>query len=136
VSSVAIAAFAVANDKGSIWGDFDKPFDMLLAGELEMLKEKENYSMDEGVQNDEHFEMEIDNEETGGRDNCSKESGSARIRVLRLSQSHMEDMTSRTSKLCIYGTRGRGKAQSKHSDSRSTEMHHHSKRCTSRQQGF
>ena len=71
VSSVAIAASAGANDKGSIWGDFDKPFDMLLAGELEMLKEKENYSMDEGVQNDEHFEMEIDNEETGRRESSS-----------------------------------------------------------------
>jgi hypothetical protein len=71
VSSVAIAATAGANDNGSGWGDFEKPLDMLLAGELEMLKEKENYSLDEGVQEDEQFEMEIDNEETGGRDSSS-----------------------------------------------------------------
>jgi len=41
---------------------------MLLAEELEMLKEKENDSMDEGGQKDEQFEMEIDNKETGGRE--------------------------------------------------------------------
>ena len=42
VSSVAFAApaGANANDNGSGWGDFEKPLDMLLAEELEMLKEK------------------------------------------------------------------------------------------------
>jgi len=36
-----------------------------------MLKEKEDDSMDEGAQEDEQFEMEIDNEETGGRESSS-----------------------------------------------------------------
>ena len=40
VSSVAFAASAGENDNGSGWGDFEKPLDMLLAEELEMLKEK------------------------------------------------------------------------------------------------
>jgi len=35
---------------------------MLLDQELEMWKEKENNSMEEGAQEDEQFEMEIDNE--------------------------------------------------------------------------
>jgi len=71
VSSVTFAAFAGANDNGSGWGDREKPLDMLLAEELEILKKKENDSMDEGVQEDEQFEMEIDNEETGGRESSS-----------------------------------------------------------------
>jgi len=71
VGSVAFAAPAEANDNSSDWGNFEKSLDMLLAGELEMLKEKENDSMDEGGQEDEHFEMEIDNEETGGRESSS-----------------------------------------------------------------
>ena len=71
VSSVAFAASAGANDNGSSWGDFEKPLNMLLAEDLKMLKEKENDSMDEGVQEDEHFEMEIDNEETDGRESSS-----------------------------------------------------------------
>jgi len=37
---------------------------MLLEEELEMWKEKENDSMDEGAQEDEQFEMEIDNGKT------------------------------------------------------------------------
>ena len=49
------------------WDDFEKPLDMLLAEELETLKEQENDSMNEGVQEDEQFEMEIDNKQTGGR---------------------------------------------------------------------
>jgi len=49
VSSVAFAASAGANGNGSGWGDFEKPLDMLLAEELEMFKEKENDSMDEGM---------------------------------------------------------------------------------------
>jgi len=67
VSSVAFAAPAGANDIGSGWGDFEKPLDMLPAEELEMLKEKDNDSMDEGGQKDQQFETEIDNrdEETG-----------------------------------------------------------------------
>jgi len=36
-----------------------------------MLKEKENDSMDEGGQENEQFEMEIDNEETGGHESSS-----------------------------------------------------------------
>jgi len=44
VSSVAFAASAGANDNSSGWGDFEKPFDMLLEEELEMWKEKENDS--------------------------------------------------------------------------------------------
>jgi len=71
VSSVAFAAPAEANDNSSDWGDLEKSLDMLLAEELEMLKEKENDSMDEGGQEDEHFEMEIDNEEKGGRESSS-----------------------------------------------------------------
>jgi len=71
VSSVALAASAGANDNGSGWGDFEKPLDMLLEEELEMWKEKENDSMDEGAQEDEQFEMEIDNKETGGSENSS-----------------------------------------------------------------
>jgi len=67
VSSVAFAASARANDNGSSWDDFEKPLDMLLAEELETLKEQENDSMNEGVQEDEQFEMEIDNKQTGGR---------------------------------------------------------------------
>ena len=61
VSSVAVTASAEANDNGSGWDDFEKPFEMLLEEELEMWKEKENDSMDEGAQEDEQFEMEIDN---------------------------------------------------------------------------
>jgi len=71
VSSVAFAASAGANDNGSGWGDFEKPLDMLLEEELEMWKEKENDSMDEGVQEDEQFEMEIDNGKTVGSENSS-----------------------------------------------------------------
>ena len=71
VSSVAFAASARANDNGSGWGDFEKPLDMLLAEELEMVKEKENDSMDGGVQKDEQFEMKIDNEETGESESSS-----------------------------------------------------------------
>jgi len=44
---------------------------MLLAEELEMLKEKENDSMDKGGQENEQFEMEIDNEETGRHESSS-----------------------------------------------------------------
>ena len=44
---------------------------MLLAEELETLKEKENDNMDEGVQEDKQFEIEIDNAETGGRESSS-----------------------------------------------------------------
>jgi len=71
VSSVAFAAPAGANDNGSGWGDFEKPLDMLLAEELGMLKEKENNSMNEGGQEDEQFEMEIDNEEMGRLESSS-----------------------------------------------------------------
>ena len=71
VSSVAFAASAGANENGSGWGDFEKPLDMLLAEKLEKLKENENDSMDEGVQEDEQFVIEIDNEETGGRESSS-----------------------------------------------------------------
>jgi len=71
VSSVAFAASAGANDNGSGWGDFEKPLDMLLEEELEMWKEKENDSMDEGAQEDEQFEMKIDNEKTVGSENSS-----------------------------------------------------------------
>ena len=46
---------------GSGGGDFEKPLDMLLEEDLEMWKEKENDSMDGGAQEDEQFEMEIDN---------------------------------------------------------------------------
>jgi len=71
VSSVAFAASAGANDNGSGWGNFEKPLDMLLEEELEMWKEKENDSMDEGAQEDEQFEMEIDNEKTVGSENSN-----------------------------------------------------------------
>jgi len=71
VSSIAFAAPARANDNGSGWGDCVKPLDMLLAEELEMLKEKENDSSDQGGQEDEQFEMEIDKEETGGCESSS-----------------------------------------------------------------
>jgi len=71
VSSVAFAAHAGANDNGSGWGNFEKPLDMLLAEELEMLRGKENDSMDEGGQEDEQFEMEINNAETGGSESSS-----------------------------------------------------------------
>jgi len=67
VSSVAFAASAGANDNGSGWGDFEKPLDMLLEEELQMWKEKENDSMDEGAQEDEQFEIEIDNGKTVGQ---------------------------------------------------------------------
>ena len=40
VSSVAFTTSAGANDNDSGWSDFEKPLDMLLAEELEMLKEK------------------------------------------------------------------------------------------------
>jgi len=49
VNSVAFAASAGTNDNGSGWEDFEKPLDMLLEEELEMWKQKENYSMDEGA---------------------------------------------------------------------------------------
>jgi len=62
VRSVAFAASAGANDNGSGWGDFEKPLDILLEEKLELWKEKENDSMDEGAQEDEQFEMEIDHE--------------------------------------------------------------------------
>jgi len=75
VNSVAFAAYA-GNDNGSGGGDFEKLLDMLLAEELEMWTEKENDSMDEGVQEDERFEIEIDNEETGGRESSSANEGS------------------------------------------------------------
>jgi len=52
---------------------------MLLAEELEMLKEKENDSMDEGGQEDEQFEMEIDNEETSGRESSSANESSEEV---------------------------------------------------------
>ena len=71
VSSVASAASARANDNGSGWGDFEKPLDMLLEEELEVWKEKKNDSMDEGAQEDEQFEMEIDNGKTVGSENSS-----------------------------------------------------------------
>jgi len=71
VNSVAFAASAGTNDNSSGWGDFQKPLDMLLEEEFEMWKQKENYSMDEGAQEDERFEMERDNEETGGRESSS-----------------------------------------------------------------
>jgi len=71
VSSVAFVASARANDNGSGWGDFEKPLDMLLKEELEMWKEKENDSMDEGAQEDEQFEMEIDHEKMVGSENSS-----------------------------------------------------------------
>ena len=45
VSSVAFAASARANDNGSGWIDFEKPNDI----------------MEEGAQEDEQFEIEIDN---------------------------------------------------------------------------
>jgi len=65
MSFVAFATSAGANGNGSGWGDFEKPLNMLLEEELEMWKEKQNDSMDEGAQEDEQFEREIDNEETG-----------------------------------------------------------------------
>jgi len=71
VSSVAFAASAGENDNGSGWGDFEKPLDTVLEHELEMWKEKENNSMDEGAQEDEQFEMEIDNGKTVGSENSS-----------------------------------------------------------------
>jgi len=71
VSSVAFAATAGANDNGSGWGDFKKPLDMLLEEELEMWKEKENDSIDEGAQEDEQVEMETDNRKTVGSENSS-----------------------------------------------------------------
>jgi len=71
VSSVAFAASARANDNGSDWVDFEKPLDMLLEEGLEMWKEKENDSMDEGAQENEQFEMEIDNKKTVGSENSS-----------------------------------------------------------------
>jgi len=73
VSSVAFVASAAANGNGSGGVDFEKPLDMLLEEDLEMWKEKENDSMDEGVQEDEQFEMKVDNEETGGSE-CSSAS--------------------------------------------------------------
>ena len=36
-----------------------------------MLKEKKHHGMDEGVQEDEQFEVEIDNKETGARESSS-----------------------------------------------------------------
>ena len=69
--SVAFAASAGANDNGSGWGDIEKPLDMLLEEELEMRKEKENDSIDKGAQEDEQFEMEIDNKKTVGTENSS-----------------------------------------------------------------
>jgi len=71
VSSVAFVASAGANDNGSGWGDFEKPLDMLLDEELEMWKEKENDSMNEGAQEDEQFEMEIENGKMVGSENSS-----------------------------------------------------------------
>jgi len=71
MSSVAFAASAGANDNGSGWDDFEKPLDMLLEEELEMWKENENDSMDEGAQEDEQFEIEIDNGKTVGSENSS-----------------------------------------------------------------
>jgi len=44
---------------------------MLLEEELEMWEEKENDGMDEGAQEDEQFEMEIDNEKTVGSESSS-----------------------------------------------------------------
>ena len=70
-SSVVFAASAGANDSSSGWSDLEKPLEMLLSEELEMLKEKEIDSMDEGVQEDEQSEMEIDNEAMGGRERSS-----------------------------------------------------------------
>ena len=66
MSSVAFAASAGENDNGSGWGDVEKPLDMLLEEELEMWKEKNNDSMDEGAQEDEQVEIEIDNRKTVG----------------------------------------------------------------------
>jgi len=71
VNSVAFAASAGANDNGSGWGDFEKPLDMLLEDELEMCKEKQNDSINEGAQEDEQFEMEVDNRKTVGSENSS-----------------------------------------------------------------
>jgi len=71
VSSVAFAASAGAHANGSGWGDFEKPLDMLLEEELEMWKEKENDSMDEGAQEDEQSQMERDNEKTVRNENSS-----------------------------------------------------------------
>jgi len=64
VSSVVFADYAGANNNGSGWGDFEKLLDMLFEEKLEMWKEKENDTMDEGAQEDEQFETEIDNEKT------------------------------------------------------------------------
>jgi len=71
VSSVAFAASAGANDNGSGWDDFEKSLDMLFEEELEMWKEKENDSMDEGAQDHEQFGIETDNEKTVGSENSS-----------------------------------------------------------------
>ena len=71
MSSVVFATSARANDNGSGWGDFEKSLDVLLEVELEMWMEKENDSMDEGAQEDEQFEMEIDNGKMVGSENSS-----------------------------------------------------------------
>jgi len=71
VSSIAFAASARENNNGSGWGSFEEPLDMLLKEELEMWKQKENDSMDEGAQEDGQFEMEIDNEDTVGSESIS-----------------------------------------------------------------
>jgi len=44
---------------------------MLLEGEIEIRKEKQNCTMDEGAHEDEQFEMEINSEETGGSESSS-----------------------------------------------------------------
>jgi len=69
--SSAQAAMGLDILDSSGWGDFEKPLDMLLAEELKMLKEKENDSVDEGVQEDEQFEMETGNKDMGGRESSS-----------------------------------------------------------------
>jgi len=71
MSSVAFAAFAGANNNGSGWGDFEKPLDMLLEEDMEILKVTQNNSVDGGAQEDEQFDIEIDNEETGGSESSS-----------------------------------------------------------------
>jgi len=71
MSSVAFAAFAGANNNGSGCGDFQKHLHMLLEEDMEILKETQNDSVDGRAQEDEQFDMEIDNEETGRSESSS-----------------------------------------------------------------
>jgi len=79
VSSVAFAASTGAHDNGRGWGDIKQPLNMLLEEELELWKEKENDSMDEGAHEDEQFEMEVDNGKTVGSENSSASEDSEEI---------------------------------------------------------